>query len=70
MENHPSATRKELVQDLQTADIEVIPQTVSNALRQHGLRSCSARKVPLLKKTHVEDRLKFANYHLYKPTSF
>lgn len=70
VEKHPRATRKELVQDLQTADIEVTPQTVSNALRQHGLRSCSARKVPLLKKTHVEARLKFANDHLYKPTSF
>ena len=42
----------------------------SNELCQQGLRSCSARKVPLLKKTHVEARLKFANDHLYKPTSF
>ena len=40
VENHPRATRKESVQDLQTANIEVTHQTVSNALRQHGLRSC------------------------------
>ena len=70
VENHPRATRKELVQDLQTANIEVTLQTVSNALCQQGLRSCRARKVPLLKKTHVEAHLKFANDHLYKPTSF
>ena len=70
VENYPRATRKELVKDLQTADIEVTPQTVSNALRQHGLRSCTARKIPLLNKTHAEARLKFANDHLYKPTCF
>ena len=58
------------MQDLQTTDIEVTPQTVSNALRQHRLWSCSTRKVSLLKKTHVEACLKFANVHLYKPTVF
>ena len=57
------------MQNLQIADIEVALQTVGNALRQHGLRSSSARKVLLLKKTHVEARLKFANDHVYKPTS-
>ena len=70
VKNHPRTTRKELVKDLQTADIEVTPQTVSNALCQHGLRSCSARKVLLLKKTHMEARLKLTNHHVYKPTSF
>ena len=39
VENNPRATRKKLVKDLQTADIEVALQTVSNALRKHGLRS-------------------------------
>ncbi len=30
-------------------------------LRHEGLKSCSACKVPLLKKAHVQARLKFAN---------
>ncbi|KAK3537732.1 hypothetical protein QTP70_017889, partial [Hemibagrus guttatus] len=32
--------------------------------KQLGLKSCSARKVPLLKKAHVQAPLKFANEHL------
>ncbi len=35
--------------------------TSGNTLRREGLKSCSARKVPLLKKAHVQARLKFAN---------
>ncbi len=31
------------------------------SLHREGLKSCSARKVPLLKKAHVQARLKFAN---------
>ncbi len=34
---------------------------LGNTLRREGLKSCSARKVPLLKKAHVQARLKFAN---------
>ena len=37
---------------------------IGNTLRRDGLKSCSARKVPLLKKAHVQDCLKFANEHL------
>ncbi len=36
-------------------------KTIGNILRHEGLKSCSARKVPLLNKTHVQARLKFAN---------
>ncbi len=43
----------------------MIPKkTISNTLRCEGLKSCSARKVPMLKKAHVLARLKFANEHL------
>ncbi|KAK6293921.1 hypothetical protein J4Q44_G00362470 [Coregonus suidteri] len=35
--------------------------------RRHGLKSCRARKVPLLKPAHVQAHLKFANDHLDDP---
>ena len=41
--------------------------TISNTLRRHGLKSCSARNVPLLKPAHLQPLLKFANDHLYDP---
>uniref|UniRef100_A0A8C4RQM8 Tc1-like transposase DDE domain-containing protein n=1 Tax=Erpetoichthys calabaricus TaxID=27687 RepID=A0A8C4RQM8_ERPCA len=37
------------------------------ALRCQGLKSCSARRVPLLKPVHVQARLKFAREHLDDP---
>ncbi len=43
------------------------PQSPSKTfvtLRRNGLKSCSTRKVPLLKKSHVQAHLKFANEHL------
>uniref|UniRef100_A0A8C7C2S8 Acyl-CoA dehydrogenase family, member 9 n=1 Tax=Oncorhynchus kisutch TaxID=8019 RepID=A0A8C7C2S8_ONCKI len=36
-------------------------------LRRQGLKSCSARRVPLLKPVHVQARLKFAREHLDDP---
>ena len=36
-------------------------KTTDNTLRREGLKSCSARKVPLIKKAHLQARLKFAN---------
>ncbi len=39
----------------------VTKKTTGNALRREGLKSCSARKVSLLKKAHVQSRLKLAN---------
>jgi transposase len=60
----PSTTREELVNDLKAAGTTVTKKTIGNTLRRNGLKSCSARKVPLLKKAHVQARLKFANDHL------
>ena len=62
--NQPKTTQGELVNDLKVAGTTVTKKTIGNALRRNGLKSCSARKVPLLKKAHVQARLKFANEHL------
>lgn len=62
--NRPATTQRELVNDLKAAGTTVTRKTIGNTLRRNGLKSCSARKVPLLKKAHVEARLKYANDHL------
>ncbi len=61
MRNQPRTTREDLVNDLKAAGTIVTKKTIGNILRREGLKSCSARKVPLLKKAHVQARLKFAN---------
>ncbi len=60
-------TRGDLVNDLQRAGTKVTKATISNTLRRQGLKSCSARRVPLLKPVHVQARLKFAREHLDDP---
>ncbi len=62
--NQPRTTREDLVNDLKAAGTIVTKKTIGNALRREGLKCCSARKVPLLKKAHVQTHLKFANEHL------
>ncbi len=59
--NQPRTTREDLVNDLKAAGTIVTKKTIGNTLRREELKSCSARKVPLLKKAHVQARLKFAN---------
>ncbi|KAL0181984.1 hypothetical protein M9458_021359, partial [Cirrhinus mrigala] len=44
--------------------ILVTKKTIGNTLLREGLKSCSTRKVPLIKKARVQARLKFANEHL------
>ncbi|KAJ8375558.1 hypothetical protein SKAU_G00061380 [Synaphobranchus kaupii] len=51
--DQPRTTRKELVNDLKAAGTTVTKKTIGNTLRRNGLKSCSARKVPLLKKAHL-----------------
>ncbi len=58
---NPRTTRGDLVNDLQRAGTNVTKATISNTLRRQGLKSCSARSVPLLKPVHVQARLKFAS---------
>ncbi|KAI4871463.1 hypothetical protein NFI96_001965 [Prochilodus magdalenae] len=65
--NQPRTTREELVNDLKRAGTTVSKVTVGNTLRRHSLKSCMARKVPLLNSAHVQARLKFAHDHLDDP---
>ncbi|KAK3542791.1 hypothetical protein QTP70_002995 [Hemibagrus guttatus] len=64
---NPRTTRGDLVNDLQRAGTKVTKTTISNTLRRQGLKSCSARRVLLLKPVHVRARLKFAREHLDDP---
>uniref|UniRef100_A0A3Q3LNM3 Transposase Tc1-like domain-containing protein n=1 Tax=Mastacembelus armatus TaxID=205130 RepID=A0A3Q3LNM3_9TELE len=64
---NPRITRGDLVNDLQRAGTKVTKATISNTLRRQGLKSCSARRVLLLKPVHVQARLKFAREHLDDP---
>ncbi len=61
VKNQPRTTREDLVNDLKAAGTIVTKKTIGNTIRREGLKSCSACKVPLLKKAHVQARLKFAN---------
>ncbi len=53
--------------DFESAGTKVTKATISNTLCRQGLKSCSARRVPLLKPVHVQARLKFAREHLDDP---
>src|SRR4029434_778141 len=64
VQNNPTTTRGELVNDLKAAGTTVTKKIIDNTLRRNGLKYCSTRKVPLLKEAHVQGRLKFANEHL------
>ncbi|KAK3566596.1 hypothetical protein QTP86_001080 [Hemibagrus guttatus] len=64
---NPRTTRGDLVNDLQRAGTKVTKATISNTLRRQGLKSCSARHVPLLKPVHARACLKFAREHLDDP---
>ncbi len=59
--NQPRTTREDRINDLKAAGTIVTKKTIDNTLRREGLKSCSAHKVPLLKRAHVQARLKFAN---------
>ncbi len=59
--NQPRTTWEDLVNDLKAAGTIVTKKTIGNTLRRERLKSCSTRKVPRLKKAHVQARLKFAN---------
>ncbi|XP_057673496.1 ras-related protein Rab-40C isoform X1 [Corythoichthys intestinalis] len=64
---NPRTTQGDLVNDLQRAGTTVTKATISNTLRRQGLKSCTARRVPLLKKVNVHARLRFAREHLDDP---
>ncbi len=58
--NQPRTTREDLVNDLKAAGT-IVTRKQLVTLRCEGLKPCSPRKVPLLKKADVQTRLKFAN---------
>ena len=60
VKDQPSTTQEELVNDLKAVGTTVTKRTISNTLHREGLKSCCACKVPMLKKAHVQARLKFA----------
>ncbi len=51
--NQPRTTWEDLVNDLKAAGTIVTKKTIGNTQRREWLKSCSARKVPLLKKAHT-----------------
>ncbi len=59
--NQPRTTQEDIVNNLKSAGTIVTKKTIGNTLHHEGLKSCSARKFPLLKKAHVQACLKFAN---------
>ena len=65
--DQPSTTQEELVNDLKAVGTTVTKRTISNTLYYEGLKSYCTHKVPLLKKAHVQARLKFAKEHLDDP---
>ena len=52
--DQPSTIQEGLVKDLKAVGTTVMKRTFSNTLHREGLKSCCARKVPLLKKAHVQ----------------
>ena len=62
-----STTQEVLVNDLKAVGTTVTKRTISNTVDHEGLKSCSARKVTLLKAAHVQAHLKFAKQHLDDP---
>ncbi len=60
--NQPRTTQEDIVNDLKAARTIVTKKAIGNTLCREGLKSCSARKVPLLKKAHVQAHLKFASH--------
>ena len=65
--DQPSTTEEELVNDLKAVGTTVTKRTISTTQHREGLKSCCVRKVPLLKKAHVQAHLKFGKEHLDDP---
>lgn len=66
----PRTTAKTLANDLATSGIIVSKKTITRALHRNQLRGCRPRKTPLLKKRHLQARVKYAQDNLEKDYSY
>jgi len=64
---NPRTTQRDLMSDLQRAGTKITKATISNTLHREGLKSCSARRFPLLKPVRVQAHLKFAREYVGDP---
>lgn len=54
LRDQPRTSQEELVNDFKAVGTTVIKQTIGKAQCHDGLKSCSASKVPMLKKAHIQ----------------
>ena len=66
----PFVTRQELQTNFSRYGSNVCKRTIGNELHRQDIKSRNPRKTPLLKKTHLKSRLKFAKTHFNKEDGF
>ena len=57
---NPRTSVKDIKVHLVAMGVDVTNSTIERCLHRAGLKSCLSRKIPLLKKFHLNARLKFA----------
>ena len=60
VQKNQRTTTKMIVKDLANSEVDVSRSTVKRVLHRNALRDCRPRKTPLLKKRHLQARLKYA----------
>ena len=70
VKKNPRTTRRELMEEISSIGVNVTRPTVTNTLGSEGLRKYQARRIHLLKKSHLETRKKFAADILKKEDSY
>ena len=70
VKKNPRTTRRELMEEISSIGVNVTRPTVTNTLGSEGLRNYQARRIHLLKKSHLETRKKFAADILKKEDSY
>ena len=70
VKENPRTKRSELQLLLEQSGTSVSKCTVTNFLHRNSLKGCRPRKTPLLKKNHLDARIKYAKEHINKDSSF